>query len=87
MSNTTMLPAARAAALFVSTVSAGTPLDREAADRVIRAEVRSRGTRGCVARVARVYGDNPMTAPGRMRWAISTVAGLYPPRHCPGGRP
>ncbi len=82
--STTMLPAARAAALFVSTVSAGTPLDRKAADRVISAEVRSRGTRGCAVRVARVYGDSPMTAPDRMRWAISTVAGLYPYPPRPG---
>jgi hypothetical protein len=80
-----MLDAARAEALFVSTLSAGTVLDRTTATAAIRAEIiRHHGVRGCACDVAYAFGDHPDTAPARMRWALSAVAATFDhhPRRC-----
>jgi hypothetical protein len=75
---TTPLTAARAAALFVSDISAAArPTDTEV-EEAIRHSVRTRGgARGCAADLAAAYGDHPELAAPRMRWARSTVEGLY----------
>jgi hypothetical protein len=59
-------------------------------DAITRA-VRQFGSRGCAARMAQEFGDHPLTAVARMRWARRTVADVFgagvapaivQPRHC-----
>lgn len=77
----TLLPAARAEAVFVSSLPTGsTPTGAEVAD-AIRYEIRAHhGTRGCACQVAQEFGDHPDAAVARMRWALDTVAATYPRR-------
>jgi len=35
------------------------------------------GAAGCAARVAQAFGEHPETAVTRMRWARTTVAGVF----------
>jgi hypothetical protein len=80
MKRTSLLTVARAEALFVSDVSATTPLTRREAEAAIRNAVRRHdGTRGCAAVLAVAYGDHPETAAPRMRWARGMVEMLFPP--------
>ncbi|WP_205650669.1 hypothetical protein [Actinoplanes solisilvae] len=70
--------AARAAALFVSDLPAGSRPSVALVETAIAAAVRTRGgTRGCVAELAAAYGDYPETAVVRMRWARSVVLSVY----------
>jgi hypothetical protein len=72
--------AARAEALFVSTLQ---PSESPAPDEVRRAvatTVRRLGSAGCAAEMAREFGDHPDTAAARMTWAVATVRAVYPPR-------
>ncbi len=72
------LTAARAAALFVSDVSAAEqPSDAEV-DAAIRTALRAHGgSRGCAADMAAAYGDHPELAAPRMRWARGVVDRRY----------
>ena len=81
MNTSTMLPAARVAALFASPLSAaGEPSPAEV-DQAIQDSVRAHGgIRGCCAEMAAAYGDYPETAPDRTRWARRMVDTAYPPR-------
>jgi hypothetical protein len=73
-----MLSLARAQVLAVSAVSATERLDRRSADAAIRAAVLIHGgVDGCVAALAREFGDRPETAPLRMRWAKQVVSTVY----------
>jgi hypothetical protein len=87
-----VLAAARAEALFVSSVqSSETPPEalfvssvqssETPPDGVVRravAEAFSRlGSLGCAAGVAGEFGDHPEVAVPRMRWAIATVDAVY----------
>jgi hypothetical protein len=73
-----VLTIARAEALFVSDVPAGSPLSRDEATAAIRRAMRAhRGSRGCAAELAASYGDHPETAAPRMRWARALVELLY----------
>jgi hypothetical protein len=73
------LTAARAAALFASDLSAGVPVDPATIHAAIAHAIRGwGGSRGCAAEVAAAYGERPETAVPRMRWALSTVGGVYP---------
>lgn len=59
----------RADALFASALQ---PSDDPSAARIAHAiarAVREFGARGCAARVAQAYGDQPETAAARMHWA------------------
>jgi hypothetical protein len=69
---------ARAAALFVSDVSAADhPTDVEV-DAAIRRALRTHGgSRGCAADLAAAYGDHPELAAPRMRWALGIVESCY----------
>jgi hypothetical protein len=68
---------ARAAALFVSNLSATTCATDAEIAAAITGSLRSHGgTRSCEAEVAAVYGDYPELAAGRMRWALDTVCRL-----------
>ena len=72
------LTAARAEALFTSTLATGSqPAYPTVAD-AIRIAVRAHGgVRGCAADVAMEYGDHPELAVPRMRWARGVVEHLY----------
>jgi hypothetical protein len=72
------LTAARAAALFLSDLSAtDRPAGAEVAAAIRRSLRANGGSRGCAAGVAAVYGDYPELAACRMRWARSLVEHLY----------
>jgi hypothetical protein len=72
------LTAARAAALFVSDMSAKAHPTRPEVATVIRNSVRTHGgSRGCAADVAAAYGDCPELAARRMRWARKVIEDLY----------
>lgn len=69
------ITAARAEALFASTLSACEPHDRAELKAAIAAAVRDyHGVRGCVAEVAQAYGEHPQQAAQRMRWAREAVS-------------
>ncbi|GIE97311.1 hypothetical protein [Paractinoplanes rishiriensis] len=75
---TTMLTAARAEALFTSTLATGSHPSHGTADEAIRLAVRLRGgVRACAAEVAAEFGDHPDLAVPRMRWALATIQELY----------
>jgi hypothetical protein len=80
---TDVLTAARAEALFSSTLPTGAAVSRADTQWAITAAVRRHGgVRGCAALVAVHYGDYPQTAVRRMRWARGVVDRFYPVR-CP----
>jgi hypothetical protein len=83
-----LLAAARAEALFASSVSAwAEPTDAEVAAASRHAVRTHGGTRGCAGTVAAAYGDCPETALPRMRWARRIVQRVYPrPRDVAGRR-
>ena len=77
--NTTTDPvtAARAAALFVSDISAADRPTRAQADLAILRAIRAHGgSRGCIADMAAYYGDYPELAAARMVWARTVAEGL-----------
>ena len=77
--NTTTDPvtAARAAALFVSDISAADRPTRAQADQAILRAIRAHGgSRGCVADMAAYYGDYPELATARMVWARTVAESL-----------
>ena len=75
---TNLLTAARAEALFTSHLSATAPPSRREVTAAIRHAVLAYGgTRGCAIEVAGAYGDHPETAAPRMRWALSVVHSVY----------
>jgi hypothetical protein len=77
--NTTTDPvtAARAAALFVSDISAADRPTQDQAEHAILRAVRAHGgTRGCIADMAAYYGDYPELATARMAWARTLAQGL-----------
>jgi hypothetical protein len=78
--------AARAAALFVSDLPAGSQPSDAVVDAAIVRAVLARGTRGCVAIMAAAYGDYPETAAPRMRWARGVVETVYGARRPRGDR-
>ena len=93
--NTTIDPvtAARAAALFVSDISAADRPTRAEAVHAIGRSIRAHGgSRGCIADMAAYYGDYPELAAGRMVWARTLAEGLrhqasMPHRKCPTPQP
>jgi hypothetical protein len=84
---TNPLTAARAAALFVSDLSATEQPTAVLVEAAIKHSLQSHGgVRGCTADVAAAYGDYPELAPGRMRWARGLVEALYERRMRNGQR-
>jgi hypothetical protein len=72
--------AARAEALFASTLQ---PSESPATDEIrhaVATTVRRLGIGGCVAYIAREFGDHPDTAAARMTWALATIRSVYQPR-------
>jgi hypothetical protein len=77
IATTDPITAARAAALFVSDISASHRPSRAEAEAAIRRAMRiHRGVRGCAADMAANYGDYPELASARMIWARSVAEGL-----------
>jgi hypothetical protein len=77
--NTTTDPvtAARAAALFVSDISAAERPARAKADLAVLRAIRAHGgSRGCIADMAAYYGDYPELAAARMVWARTVAESL-----------
>jgi truncated hemoglobin YjbI len=71
---TVNLTVARAEALFASTLSAAEPHDRAELKAAIAAAVRDyNGVRGCAAVMAAEFGEHPVQAAERMRWARAAV--------------
>ena len=71
------ITAARADALFASALQRSDEPGAEQVRQAITAAVRGFGVRGCAARVAQAYGERPETAVQRMRWARTTVTGVF----------
>jgi hypothetical protein len=70
--------AARAGALFASTLQpSGSPSPGQIR-RAVTAALQRLGVRGCAARVAGEFGDHPDTAMARMSWALATIQTVYP---------
>jgi hypothetical protein len=67
------LTAARAEALFTSSLRTGAAVTAAQARAAIAVAVRRYGSRGCATVVAGAYGDYPDTAAARMRWARGVV--------------
>jgi hypothetical protein len=77
--NTTTDPvtAARAAALFVSDISAADRPTQDQAEHAILRSIRAHGgSRGCFADMAAYFGDYPELATARMAWARTLAQGL-----------
>lgn len=73
------LTAARAEALFSSSVTVGSHLTKgELAAAVAQTIRRLGGSRGCAVVLAGAYGELPETAVPRMRWALQQVRAAYP---------
>jgi hypothetical protein len=78
IATTNPLTAARAAALFVSDLSAAGQPTEVLVEAAIKHSLQTHGgARGCAADVAAAYGDHPELAARRMRWAIGLVEDLY----------
>ena len=69
--------AARADALFASTLQRSDDPSPVQVKQAIAAATLAFGDLGCAARVAQEYGEHPDTAAGRMRWARTAVAGVF----------
>ena len=78
------LSAARADALFASTLQRSDEPSAVQVKQAIAAATRAYGDLGCAARVAQEYGEHPETAAGRMRWARTAVAGVFGSPSDPG---
>jgi hypothetical protein len=73
-----ILSTARAEALFVSDLPAGTRAGRREVEAAIRTAVRTNGgVRACAAEMALAYGERPETAVARMSWARTLVHAVY----------
>ena len=69
--------AARADALFASTLQRSDEPTALQVERAIAAATRTFGDIGCAARVAQEYGEHPETAARRMRWARMAADGTW----------
>jgi hypothetical protein len=70
--------AARAWALFASTLQPSESLSPRQIRRAVTATLQRLGVRGCAARMAGEFGDHPDTAVARMSWALATIQTVYP---------
>jgi len=66
-------------ALFASTLQRSERPSDDQVRQAITQAVRALGSRGCAARVAQEFGDNPESALARMCWARAQVTRLFDP--------
>ncbi len=78
------ISAARADALFASTLQRSDEPTALQVERAIAAATRAFGGIGCAARVAQEYGEHPETAASRMRWARMAVDSAFGSPSDPG---
>ena len=78
------MSAARADALFASTLQRSDEPSAVQVKQAIAAATRAFGDVGCAALVAQEYGEHPETAARRMRWARTAVAGVFGSPSDPG---
>jgi len=69
--------AVRADALFASALQRSDRPSPGQVRQAIAAAAARYGASGCAARVAQAFGEHPETAATRMRWARTTVAGVF----------
>ena len=69
--------AVRANALFASALQRSDEPSAGQVRQAIAAAAARYGAAGCAARVAQAFGEHPETAVTRMRWARTTVAGVF----------
>ncbi len=69
--------AARADALFASALRRSDRPSPGLVRQAIAAAAARYGASGCAAQVAQAFGEHPETAVTRMRWAHTTVAGVF----------
>jgi len=69
--------AARADALFASALQRSDRPSPGQVRQAIAAAAARYGAAGCAARVAQAFGEHPETAVTRMRWARTTVTGVF----------
>lgn len=75
---TTTFEAARAQALFASSLQRSQhPAGGEVRE-AVTTTLRTFGVRGCAAAVAGEFGEHPETAVTRMRWVLSVIRTVYP---------
>ena len=88
VNNFLSISAARADALFVSTLQRSDEPSAGQIRQSVAVAVHQFGSRGCAGRVAREFGEHPELAVERMRWARQAVAGVSgdPGRREPGHR-
>jgi hypothetical protein len=67
----------RSEALFASSLQRSDGCTAAQVRDAITAAVRQFGSRGCAARMAQEFGDHPVTAVARMRWARQLVAETF----------
>jgi hypothetical protein len=71
------ISAARADALFASTLQRSDEPSVRQVRQAVAAAIGAYGDLGCAARVAQAYGEHPETAVTRMRWARTAVARAF----------
>jgi hypothetical protein len=69
--------AVRADALFASALQRSDEPSAGQVQQAVAAAIAARGGPGCAALVAQAFGEHPETAVTRMRWARTTVAGVF----------
>ena len=70
--------AARAGALFASTLQPSGSHSPGQIRRAVAATLQRLGVRGCTEQVAGEFGDHPDSAVARMSWALATIQTVYP---------
>jgi hypothetical protein len=71
------ISAARAGALFASPLQRSDEPSARQVRQAIATAIGVHGMRGCAARVAQAYGEQPETALTRMRWALTAVTSAF----------
>ena len=72
------IEAARAEALFASTLQSSESPAPEQVRHAVATTLRWLRIRGCAAQVAGEFGDHPDTAVARMTWALAMIHAVYP---------
>ena len=69
--------AARAEALFASTLQCSESPAPDQVRRAVATTLRTLRIRGCAAQMAGEFGDHPDAAAARMTWALATIRTVY----------
>jgi hypothetical protein len=72
----------RSEALFASALQRSDRCTAAQVRDAVTAAIRQFGSRGCAERMAQEFGDHPVTAVARMRWARDLVAEIFETAEC-----